>query len=551
GLNAEEKQIPFFLPYESTSKEMLELMLRTIGGLSKGKEKPVVKLADPFRKELIVNHRRGISEYGKIMSSDEYAKFNFTTKPPKSQSAPLSWVGLKPIYLNEINPTSDHVLDGFVLELTLITVPFNNNMSISFVAEDSNLNVQRVSLYNFDKKHILAIGAKISVINPYLRTAMDGRPLIRVDDPNSSESVVTAMEQTKKGVMVRTSDGMIHEGEILVGDDGAYSTIHQNIYEKLDKIGQLPISDAKPLPFRYIGLVGRTTPQNPKDFPELEREDSPFMCIIGDHKHSAAIFTTQSNAIAWIAVKFLDTEGTREKYNSHNSDWGPASVEEMCKAVYNFAIPGGNGLQVLGNLNDKSPKLLISKIMMEEKLFHTWYHQRTVLIGDGECLRNKLMHPVAGLCAMNAMQDAVTLANWLNVLPSGSSLQEVEMCFKEYRDERFPLALKAYRQSEGTSTLLAQNLFGRVIRFILSYLPIFIIAQASVLGIENRPQVAFLPPVTGRSTIKPIPQRSLFMAKQIMLERAKALIADHRPEISGSSIINGFYLYPSSHFIKD
>lgn len=185
GLNAEEKQIPFFLPYESTSKEMLELMLRTIGGLSKGKEKPVVKLADPFRKELIVNHRRCISEYGKIMSSDEHVKLSFTAKPSKSQSAPLSWVGLKPIYLNEINPTSDHVLEGFVLELTLITVPFNNNMSISFVAEDSNLNVQRLYLYNFDKKHILAIGAKISVINPYLRTATDGRPLIRVDDPNS------------------------------------------------------------------------------------------------------------------------------------------------------------------------------------------------------------------------------------------------------------------------------------------------------------------------------------------------------------------------------
>ncbi|KAF9098099.1 Stress-induced-phosphoprotein 1, partial [Mortierella sp. AM989] len=185
GLNAEEKQIPFFLPYESTSKEMLELMLQNIGRLSKVKEKPVVKLADPFRKELIVNHRRCISEYGKIMSSGKHAKFNFTAKPSKSQSAPLSWVGLKPIYLNEIDPTSDHVLEGFVLELTLITVPLNNNMSISFVAEDSNLNVQRVSLYNFDKEHILAIGAKISIINPYLRTAMDGRPIIRIDDPNS------------------------------------------------------------------------------------------------------------------------------------------------------------------------------------------------------------------------------------------------------------------------------------------------------------------------------------------------------------------------------
>jgi len=184
GLNAEGKQIPFLLPYESTSKELLETMLPTIGGFTKVKGKPVVKLADPFRKELIVNHRQGIREFGKVMSSDGH-KVNFTAKPSKTQSAPVSLVGLKPTYLNEIDPTSDHVLHGFVLELTLITVPFDNNMSISFVAEDSNSNVQRVSLYNFDKKHTLAIGAKISIINPYLRTAMDGRPLIRVDDPNS------------------------------------------------------------------------------------------------------------------------------------------------------------------------------------------------------------------------------------------------------------------------------------------------------------------------------------------------------------------------------
>lgn len=183
GLNAEEKQIPFFLPYESTSKEMLELVLPNARGLSK--EKTVVQLADPFRKELIVNHRRGVSEFGRILSSGKNSIFHFTEKPSKSQSAPLSWAGLKPIYLNEINPTTDHVLDGFVLELTLITAPFNNTMSISFVAEDSNLNVQRVSLYDFDKEHMLAIGTKISVINPYLRIAKDGRPIIRIDDPNS------------------------------------------------------------------------------------------------------------------------------------------------------------------------------------------------------------------------------------------------------------------------------------------------------------------------------------------------------------------------------
>ncbi|KAF9574142.1 hypothetical protein BGW38_008349, partial [Lunasporangiospora selenospora] len=138
-----EKQIPFFLPYESTSKEFIELAVPS--GVLKGKgkpvikgkpaikgkpvikDKPIVKPVDPLRKDLIVNHRRYVSEFRKIMSNDKLVKGKSTATPSKCQSAPLSWVGLKPIYLNEINPTSDRVLEGYVLELTLITEPFNNN----------------------------------------------------------------------------------------------------------------------------------------------------------------------------------------------------------------------------------------------------------------------------------------------------------------------------------------------------------------------------------------------------------------------------------------
>ncbi|KAF9552832.1 hypothetical protein BGW38_009437, partial [Lunasporangiospora selenospora] len=81
GLKAEEKQIPFLLPYESTSKELLELALRSFKVLSKGKGKPVTKgkkaidkPVDPLRKELVVNHRRYTSDFNKLMSSDEHIK---------------------------------------------------------------------------------------------------------------------------------------------------------------------------------------------------------------------------------------------------------------------------------------------------------------------------------------------------------------------------------------------------------------------------------------------------------------------------------------------
>ncbi|KAG0337912.1 hypothetical protein BG000_004807 [Podila horticola] len=151
---------------------------------------------------------------------------------------------------------------------------------------------------------------------------------------------------------------------------------------------------------------------------------------------------------------------------------------------------------------------------MEEKLFHTWHHQRTVLIGDA-CHK---MHPIAGLGAVNAMQDAVTLANWLNILPAGPSLQEVESASKRCLTKRPD-------PCHQDTTLLNCSP-------VSCYLPKSIIARAAVLGIENRPQVAFLPLVSDRGTIRPLPQRRLFKTKQIMFERAKALVADHKPEIS-------------------
>jgi hypothetical protein len=41
----------------------------------------------------------------------------------------------------------------------------------------------------------------------------------------------------------------------------------------------------------------------------------------------------------------------------------------------------------MGDVLSDTPKDLISKVFLEEKLFKTWYRGRTVLIGDGNVLR--------------------------------------------------------------------------------------------------------------------------------------------------------------------
>lgn len=68
-----------------------------------------------------------------------------------------------------------------------------------------------------------------------------------------------------------------------------------------------------------------------------------------------------------------------------NSEWEPEAAKAMCKEVRTFKIPGGKDGQLLtlGSLIDRTPKELISKVMLEKKVLDTWYGGRTVLLGDG------------------------------------------------------------------------------------------------------------------------------------------------------------------------
>ncbi|KAF9117682.1 hypothetical protein BG015_006895, partial [Linnemannia schmuckeri] len=105
----------------------------------------------------------------------------------------------------------------------------------------------------------------------------------------------------------------------------------------------------------------------------------------------------------------------------------------MCEEVKDFPIvSGGDKKLTLGDMFAWSDKDLISKVMLEEKVFKTWYNCRTVLLGDA-CHK---MSPSGGAGASNAMHDAIALANRINGLPFHPIASEIEAAFKEYQDER-------------------------------------------------------------------------------------------------------------------
>ncbi|KAF9357705.1 hypothetical protein BGX34_009262 [Mortierella sp. NVP85] len=264
---------------------------------------------------------------------------------------------------------------------------------------------------------------------------------------------VLSLEQGDNGVMIRCADGTEYHGDILIGADGANSAIRQSLYQQIDKLGRLPSSDNQPLPYSCVCLVGQTRPMDPAKFPQLNDPNCHFNSVIAtDRPYSWTTFSMHDNTFCWGVVEYLNGETMKNHDNFRNSDWGPEAADVMCKTVASFPIPGSaDGKWTLGDLFDNTPPHLISKVMLEEKVFDTWYYGRTALLGDA-CHK---VHPAAGGGALNAMQDAIVLANWINTINT-NELEDIEKVFKEYKNERYPVAKAAFVNGQMMAKLTAR-----------------------------------------------------------------------------------------------
>ncbi|KFH66086.1 hypothetical protein MVEG_08187 [Podila verticillata NRRL 6337] len=327
--------------------------------------------------------------------------------------------------------------------------------------------------------------------------------------------------QNENGVMIRCADDStahIH-GDILVGADGAHSAVRQNLYGELMRNKKdLPASDNAPLPYTCICLVGQTEVLDPEEFPDLKKAHSHCNSILGSSQPiNWTTFTTERNTICWIVVQFLGKESAKKNDSFRNSEWGPEAAEAMCKEVRDFKLPGGKdgALITLGDLIDRTPKDLISKVMLEEKVFDTWYGGRTVLLGDA-CHK---LNPSGGVGAVTAMHDAIALANWICTLESKEQ-PDIEAIFKEYKAERYPVAKEAFDLSRQMRNLGGKNLVSIATRQIFRHMPKFLWHRVMVKGSRPRPQASFLPQVTDNGTTEVLYQPSLHKTLAILKKRA-------------------------------
>jgi tetratricopeptide (TPR) repeat protein len=196
GERAEELQLPYFLPYESTSKTVLKVVINPESLLNTEPIPPInrkLRLSDPHRIEVITQHREWDNTVSQTKNNANFPFIPSNHEPRVKQQTAKSLIGLKPITLKEMNPIKDQVYNGYVLSATIIEEAHSWIPSIHLVLEDENLDCERMFIYSFPEgqgeyltSKIFTNGSKMHIINPYLRIgANDMKSLIRIDDFSS------------------------------------------------------------------------------------------------------------------------------------------------------------------------------------------------------------------------------------------------------------------------------------------------------------------------------------------------------------------------------
>ncbi|KAG0304499.1 hypothetical protein BGZ98_005460 [Dissophora globulifera] len=329
---------------------------------------------------------------------------------------------------------------------------------------------------------------------------------------------IVGFTQDIDSVTISCADGTIYTGDILVGADGAYSSIRKILYRQMKDEGILPASDEVELLSHYLSILGTTRPLDPKNYEGLEDDDSHSDAVIGNERGlSWRYFTIPNNRVCWrIDVQAKDMDPALYE-NWLNAEYNVFDVTQLPEEWKHHKLP------IMGELKDlfdSSPKESISKVVLEDRVYETWKHGRTVLIGDAA---HKL-HPNYG--AMNAILDGVVLANLLYEM-STPSQKNINKVLDEYYTERFPSVTKELNATQQMLTVLAgKTWLDSAARFVLLKLvPKYFKEKSQEYTLQYRPQALFLPSIESRGSVPNTPQRPSRKYTALQKNQAAATVA--------------------------
>ncbi|KAG0015450.1 hypothetical protein BGZ82_001400 [Podila clonocystis] len=311
---------------------------------------------------------------------------------------------------------------------------------------------------------------------------------------------IMSIQQNANGVMIRCVDNTSYHGDILVGADGAYSAVRQNLYKQMGEKGLLPKEDRGEMPIVLLSMVGTTKSLDPTKYPVLNDPRCHFSTVLAKDKPITwTTITLPHNKIAWGVGVQLSVQASKELM-FRNSEWGPDANSSLVEEVYHYPMKHGG---VLGELIDATDKDLISQVYVEEKLFKNWNYGRTALIGDAV----HKMSPSAGQGAVSAMQDAVILVNCIYEMEE-VNYENIQAALADYRAQRFHHA--EFQVNLGKTLggiLFGQRWYERFMRKLIYNMPKWAQHKNHLTMATYRPMISFLPPVPNRTNIKLLPQK--------------------------------------------
>ncbi|KAF9900794.1 hypothetical protein BX616_002500, partial [Lobosporangium transversale] len=301
---------------------------------------------------------------------------------------------------------------------------------------------------------------------------------------------VLKIEEKDDQVIIHCADNTSFEGDIVVGADGAYSSVRQSIYKRMENMGTLPKSDKDGHSIGSICTVGVAQLPDLEKYPSLQANRSSFAVTLGENLRSCSIISVPGNRVCWALGKQVSsqTEPNDEKFR--NNEWAISQANDsMLEEFRSLKCPWGG---TMGELIDLTDKNLISKVFLEEKLFKTWYFGRTVLIGDG---------------AINAIEDAVIIANCIANM-TDKTQKSVDEAFKSYYRQRYHPSQKSYQRSSIWHRVnYGQFWMDRLLRQIMiKYMPRWAHSWVSTKTLTYRPQAQWLPLVQNKGRMQVMPQ---------------------------------------------
>ncbi|KAG0042979.1 hypothetical protein BGZ83_011958 [Gryganskiella cystojenkinii] len=332
---------------------------------------------------------------------------------------------------------------------------------------------------------------------------------------------IIRIEQSPTKVTVHCADESTYEAGFLIGADGAYSKVRQSLFQQMEATGVgVPKADTQNLKAWHMSVLGITGPLDPERYPVIKESGTRYESVIGENKPNTWRYFSIPGRICWridyhiassdpssltksLSVVSNDnntvtpaTNITAATNTNNKAEWGTEqSARTIPEAWRTFPIPIGG---TMGDLVDLTPPEVISKVMLEEKLYKTWFHQRVVLIGDA-CHK---MLPNSGRGAVNAMLDAIVLANALfdHQVIQEQSLKNVKGAFKQYYNERYPHAVDELERSKRMARVVAgQTWFDIMARkAFFSLFPKSFRDNSYAAMLRYRPQLKYIPPIQDR-----------------------------------------------------